>query len=112
MRFYLDEDLSDQIALIARERYRIDVTSSHELRMDHATDEEQLSYAAGVERCIVTANGDDFRRLTAAYLEMQLPHAGVLIVPRSVPRENFDLMARALASYHELRPEPFIPYAG
>jgi len=110
MRFHLDEDLSYRIAILARERYGVDVTSSHELGMDHATDEEQLSHAAEVERCVVTGNADDFRRLTTAYLAAQLAHAGVLIVPPSMPRRNFDLMARALAAYHALHPEPFIPY--
>ena len=110
MRFYLDEDLSDEIAVIARERYGVDVASSHELGMDHTTDEEQLSYAAAVERCIVTGNADDFRRLTTAFVAAGLPHAGVLIVSPSAPREHFDLVARALALYHELYPEPFIPY--
>lgn len=40
MRFYLDEDLSDQIEAIARERFSLDVWSSHEQGMDGATDEE------------------------------------------------------------------------
>ncbi len=110
MRFYLDEDLSHRIAAIGRDRYGLDVISSHDVAMDHATDDEQLAFAAEQGRCIVTGNDRHFTRLTAEYIAEGRPHAGVLIVPSSMPRQNFDLMARAPAAYHELHPAPFIPY--
>jgi predicted nuclease of predicted toxin-antitoxin system len=110
MRFYLDEDLSHRIAAIGRDRYGLDVISSHDVAMDHATDEEQLVFGAEQDRCIVTGNDRHFTRLTAEFIAHERPHAGVLIVPSSMPRQNFNLVARALAAYHALHPEPFISY--
>ncbi|MGH2587222.1 MAG: DUF5615 family PIN-like protein, partial [Dehalococcoidia bacterium] len=68
MRFYLDEDLSDIIALIGPERFGLDVACAHELGMEEATDEEQLAFAAQERRCIVTRNARDFLGLTEHFL--------------------------------------------
>ncbi|MGE0544683.1 MAG: DUF5615 family PIN-like protein [Dehalococcoidia bacterium] len=57
MRFYLDEDLSQTIAVIARERYGLDVAASHEIGKDRTTDDEQLAFAAELGRCIVNGAG-------------------------------------------------------
>lgn len=65
MRFYLDEELSQAIAEIARDRYGLDVAASHEIGKDRATDDEQLAFAAQLGRCIVTGNDRHFKRLTA-----------------------------------------------
>ena len=105
MRYYLDEDQSDVIAVVARERFGLDVTASHEVDMDHATDSEQLQFAAGQGRCIVTRNGDDFIMLTRRYIGAELAHAGVLIVPSSIAGSDFAGIAQALADHHRLYPD-------
>ena len=110
MRFYLDEDQSDDIAAIARAQLGLAVASSHELGMDHATDAEQLTFAAEDRRCIVTRNAKDFVPLTRRLEQQQLPHGGVLIVPKSMLGEDYWTIARALAYYHHLHPEDTIPY--
>lgn len=110
MKFYLDEDQSATTARVARQRHGLDVTSSHELGWDHALDEEQLLYAAREGRCIVTRNGSDFIALTDIFEAEQLPHAGVLIVPRSIPNDAFARIARALAWYHDQYPDGAPPY--
>jgi hypothetical protein len=53
MRFYLDEDLSQVIAALARRR-GLDVTSSHEVqyRHDGIADAQQLALAAAEGRCL------------------------------------------------------------
>lgn len=110
MRFHLDEDQSTSTARAARRRYILDTTSSHELGLDHAPDDEQLLYAGREGRCLVTRNGGDFISLTASFRSEQLPHAGVLIVPPSMPNEAFNRIARALAWYHALYPDGVPPY--
>ena len=110
MRYYLDEDQSDTTAVLARERLALDVTCSHELSMDHATDSEQLRFAARAGRCLVTRNGRDFHALTPQCAQAGLPHAGVLVIPRSMYGADYWTIACALAYYHRLHPEDFIPY--
>ncbi len=98
MRFYLDENLSDEIAVIAR-GLGVDVISSHGSGRDKLTDEDQLTFAAAEGRCVVTVNRDDFIRLTNLFLAEQRVHAGVLIVPRSKPTNGFARIAHALTRY-------------
>lgn len=105
MRFYLDEDQSPNIAQAAEARHHRDVVASHDFGMDGATDEEQLLYAGRPRRCIVTKNGDDFIALTDSFSAEGLPHAGVLIVPRSMPNHAYVRIARAIAWYHERDPD-------
>jgi predicted nuclease of predicted toxin-antitoxin system len=110
MRFHLDEDQSPITARTARQRYGLDVSSSHEDGLDGTTDEEQLLHAGRVERCIVTKNADDFIGLTDRFEHEQLPHAGVLIVPPSMPNDAYARIARAIAWYCTLYPEGVPPY--
>jgi predicted nuclease of predicted toxin-antitoxin system len=110
MRFYLDEDLSDVIAVIGRERFGLDVVSAHALGMEHASDAEQLAFAGHNGRVIVTRNGDDFIRLTSRCLEAGLPHHGVVIVPSSLRGREFLRIARGLAAVHAMYPADTEPY--
>ena len=98
MRFYLDEDLSPQIAVIAGGR-GLDVVSSHELGNERVADEDQLTCATLDNRCLVTGNRDDFIGLTILFLEAQRPHGGVLIIPGTWSRDDFTRIARALEEY-------------
>jgi predicted nuclease of predicted toxin-antitoxin system len=108
MRFYLDADLSWRIARIAR-NFGIDVISAIEVDMRTATDEEQLAYASEQGRCIVTNNRDDFMELDRIWQIEQSEHAGILITADSLPSDDFAGVARALAYYDSMYPEPFIP---
>lgn len=94
MRFYLDEDLSDQVAVSGR-ALGLDVVSSHACGRDGLSDEEQLRRAAADGRVFVTRNHRDVVRLTTQRFERKQPHAGVLLVPRSLA--NFDVAAIARA---------------
>src|SRR5437764_1396325 len=102
MRFYLDESLSDELAIAAR-RFGVDVTSSHAVGNDGLPDDVQLAYAIREARCIVTANYAHFSELAWEYAERAELHAGILLLPRSLPpaRDNFGALARALRSYSE-----------
>lgn len=98
VRFYLDEHLSTTIAEIAR-GIGLDAVSCDELRRNGLTDEEQLRLATLDGRCIVTRDDDDFRTLTLLFFRAGRPHAGVLIVPPSMPTNQFSRIAHALRAY-------------
>lgn len=57
---------------------------------------------------MVTRNRDDFFALTTEFFESQRPHAGVLVVPRSLPNRDATGIARAL-HYRALQQESDFP---
>jgi len=101
MRFLLDEDLSPKVARIARE-LGVDVLSSHECGRNGLPDEDQLRLAAEEQRCFVTRNARHLVPLTKLCLEYQWPHAGLLLVPRSLPNDDFSAIASALLAYDRM----------
>jgi predicted nuclease of predicted toxin-antitoxin system len=98
MRFYIDEDLSDEIAAIAR-RLGVDAISSHERGNDGKSDDAQLALATAERRCILTNNRDHFLALAEQYAAEGRLHTGILLLSRSLPANNFVAIARALAHY-------------
>ncbi len=109
MKLYLDEDLSLTIAELLRKR-GIDCVSAHEIGMVQATDLEQLMFAAGKKRCLVTKNRDDFIRLTVQFFNDHLPHRGVLIIPHTIPGDKFSLIAQSLTNYTLKHPKGMPAY--
>jgi len=109
MKYYLDEDLSPRIAELLRKRGVYSV-SAHEIQMMQATDLEQLTFAAGKKRCLVTKNRDDFVQLTVQFFNDHRPHRGVLIIPHSIPGDQFPLIAKALADYASKHPKGMLSY--
>jgi predicted nuclease of predicted toxin-antitoxin system len=98
MRFYLDEQLSATIAEIGR-ALGLDVTSAEELDRRGLSDQAQLEWATAGGRTIVTANRDDFITLNSRWIAEARPHAGILIVPMSMPTNQSTRIARALRAY-------------
>ena len=74
------------------------------------SDLAQLRFASEQGRCLITRNGRDFIAETLAAFEAQRPHAGVLIVPRSVPNDHFTAVAQALCAYAARFPDGMQPY--
>lgn len=109
MRYYLDEDLSEKIAEIARCR-GLDVLSARECGNKGLRDDQQLSFAAGEGRCLVTRNRDDFLEATTRFFERGWPHAGVLVISRSLPSNRFAAVAATLLDYERHHPEGISAY--
>ena len=77
---YLDED-SQSDALIAALRSRgVDLLTTSEAGMVGRTDDDQLRFAASVNRVIITSNIADFARLHAQWLKEGLGHNGLILV--------------------------------
>jgi predicted nuclease of predicted toxin-antitoxin system len=109
MKFYLDEDLSPRIAEILR-NYGIDALSAHEAGMLEASDRQQMEIAAREKRCLVTRNRDDFVRLTLQFFNDRRPHYGVLIIPYTIPGDQFARIARLIKSFASHYPSGLEPY--
>lgn len=110
MRFHLDEDISVRVAAIARSR-GCDVTASQELGRNGLDDAAQLRLAATDGRCLVTRNARHFWPTSRTFAELGLPHAGVLLVPSSLPGSAFAALAGALERYADSHPDGVAAYS-
>jgi predicted nuclease of predicted toxin-antitoxin system len=104
MRFYIDEDLSHEIAVIAR-NLGVDVIASHESGNEGKPDDVQLAIATSLERCILTNNRDHFLALSLQYAEQGLSHTDILLLARSLPPNSFTAITYALVHYAREHPE-------
>lgn len=106
LRFYIDEDISPKIAQILREN-NIDAVSAHEVGRGGTgiADEEQLAYAATERRCLVTYNGRHYIALTSRFFEKEWNHAGIVIIPSSIPSDSFGVISKALIQYAMQHPK-------
>jgi predicted nuclease of predicted toxin-antitoxin system len=95
VRFYLDEDLSPQIAVALRGR-GIDAASAHEVGNQGLTDREQLAFAARHRRCLVTGNARDFVPLAKQAVLNGDPLAGIVLCPSRPHAADVGAIARAL----------------
>ncbi|MBW2014742.1 MAG: DUF5615 family PIN-like protein [Deltaproteobacteria bacterium] len=95
--------LSPKIAELLRKQ-SVDCISAHEVGMLQASDAEQLKFTARNRRCLLTRNRDDFIRLTVQFFNEHLPHYGVLIIPNTIPGDQFSRIADALAGYARIHP--------
>jgi predicted nuclease of predicted toxin-antitoxin system len=112
MRFLLDEDVNPGTAEIAR-GLGLDVLSVHEINRREIGDEEQLRFATSQHRIFVTRNRDDFLHINLVFFQVGESHAGLLIVPRSLPNKRPERIAHALKRWQVQSGDPgpsFIAY--
>ena len=102
MKVYLDEDLAPAVAQFLRRR-GIDATSAQEAGNAQLDDRAQLAYATREGRAIVTANVVDFIELARDAVAANTEHAGIILVPSSFRRDEFqaiaDVILEALKPY-------------
>jgi predicted nuclease of predicted toxin-antitoxin system len=110
MKFYLDEDLSPKIAAILR-RGGVDALSAHEVDMCEMPDQKLLEFAPREKRCLVTRNRDDFIKITLQFFNSHLPHCGVLIIPHTIPGDQFSRIANLIKKFSSPYPEGLEPYS-
>jgi hypothetical protein len=79
IRFHLDENCDPRLAAGLR-LYGIDVTTTPEVGLLHAADEDQLAYAVAQNRVVITQD-TDFLRLAAAGHQ----HPGIVFHPSGRP---------------------------
>ena len=46
------------------------------------TDREQLEYASSLNRCLITHNRVDYKRLHLQYIQENKRHSGIIVVPQ------------------------------
>lgn len=78
IRLYIDEDLTDRLAVALRSR-GYDVISAHEVNMRGRTDKEQLAFATNNNRIILTRNIKHFVALQREYYKHGLLHKGIVV---------------------------------
>lgn len=98
LRFYLDEDVGLRVAMVAR-GLGLDVVAAQEAGRTGLSDYDQLRLAASDQRILVTFNRNDYIHWTREFFRGGLPHRGVLILSRSLPRDRPEPAAHALARW-------------
>lgn len=78
---HTDEDVSRLVATLLRSR-GFDVTTTSEQGMLSQLDNQQLAYAASVDRCLLTHNRVDFERLHLEYITEGWEHSGIIVIPQ------------------------------
>mgnify|MGYP000122184939 CR=1 FL=1 len=78
-RFYFDEDADARLAEALRRR-GYDVETTVEAGLLGASDEEQLAYAVGQQRALVTHNIKDFPGKHVRWIEAGGAHWGIIIL--------------------------------
>ena len=86
IELYLDEDVSVLVAGLLRAR-GFGVQTTREAGRTGARDDEQLAYAVGRRRALLTHNRDDFARLAEEYFAGGRKHYGLFIAVRRPPQE-------------------------
>jgi predicted nuclease of predicted toxin-antitoxin system len=83
-KLHLNEHLSPRLAEQLR-KYGFDVTSTLELGMVEADDDEQLAFAASQQRAFVTFNHRHFAALHAQYITGGKEHWGIILSTEESP---------------------------
>ena len=108
-RYYLDEDVPVQVAPAMR-ALGIDVLTTLEAGRLRAADVAQLDFAAEQGRITTTRNIKDFIPLSRRFEREGKAHAGVLLIPASFAQRDYGGIARAVAVFHNGRPEGMTAY--
>ena len=107
VRLYFDRHIMTRLAVDLRGR-GYDVLTTEEAGKDTASDEEQLAFAAGENRAILTFNIRDFAPLQEAWQAAQRPHAGIIVSRQLGSREYGLLLQRMLRLLNHFTAEEMV----
>ena len=95
---YLDEDVTVLLAKVLRER-GYDVYHVNEVERIRMSDLEQLDYAVGQKRAILTHNIRDYIKLSKTYQAQGKNHCGIIVSDQLPFGELLKRTLRFLSSY-------------
>jgi len=95
IRLYLDRDVTKKLAKDLRNR-GFDTLSTQEAKMDRASDREQLEFAAGQQRAILTYNISDYAALHREWKGAGKKHGGIIISEQFPDKRYGELLRRTL----------------
>ncbi len=95
LRLYFDRHIMTRLADDLRNRGH-DVLRTEEAGLDTATDEQQLAFAAGEGRAILTFNIRDFAPLHNEWMAAGRSHAGIIVSRQLGSRQYGLLLLRVL----------------
>lgn len=101
---YCDEDVMEEIAEALRLR-GYDAISAAEAGMLGRSDEEQLEYAAGHNRALLTYNATDYIRLANLWFQTDREHAGIILSQQFSRRQFGELLRQLLNLLDTLTPD-------
>lgn len=78
IKLYLDEDVHAPLSMILNKR-GFDVIHAQDVNRKSNSDLNQLEYAIGQNRCIVSFNVKDFVLLHNNYIQQNKEHCGIII---------------------------------
>lgn len=91
-RFLIDENLSPVLVTYMVNTLGVDAVHVHAAGLTGASDDAVIAYAVREDRIVMTANGEDFRRLAKAVVD----HPGLAIVLDADGRARQIVAAEAL----------------
>jgi predicted nuclease of predicted toxin-antitoxin system len=81
IKLYLDEDVNPRLAQDLRQR-GYDALATGEVPNFKLSDRDQLDYARGQGRTLLTHNRDDFLEIAKECAIRQIAHPGILYIPQ------------------------------
>ena len=98
IELYLDEDVDVLIADLVRAR-SFQAMTTQETGQTGKNDTEQLAYAVGQQKTLLTHNRSDFESLAQHYLAAGQTHYGIIIATRRSP---YEIVRRLLAILNQV----------
>ncbi len=95
LRLYFDRHIMARLAVDLRAR-GYDIRTTEEAAMDTASDEDQLAFATGEGRAILTYNIRDFAPLHEQWQSTGRSHAGIVVSQQMGRRQYGPLLQRML----------------
>ena len=108
MKLYLDENIDPKGAKALREK-RYDVMSTHDIKANGRSDDEQLKIAINEKRAIVTYNIKDYIPLVKEYISKGKSHYGIVLISnKTIFQGNFKKLINSLEKLLQHKEKDFL----